>query len=208
MRRWTSITGSYAVLCDYTADAALRRQPLRTGPDDWPTPASLCAALVEHVLPTLPAGLIWEPAAGAGMLVTAMRAACREVIATDSEFNFLVTEPPAGIVAAITNPPFNRHSAFIARALQLLDADVIEAAVLLFRHDHLQSESRTPPHCRLSALARASAILCCPWRPRWIADTTAAPRWTFSWVVWRRGAKGPPVFVHADRDRRCCKLIC
>jgi hypothetical protein len=186
----------------YATDAALRPQPRRTGLDDWATPDSLCTALAEHILPTLPAGLIWEPAAGAGALVAAMRAAGRRVIATDSEFNFLVADPPEGIVTIATNPPFNQHSAFIERALQLLDSEAVEAVVLLFRHDHLQSESRTPPHCRLSAVARASEILCCPWRPRWIADTTAAPRWTFSWVTWRRGASGPPALVYVGRDRR------
>jgi hypothetical protein len=63
----------------WSDDAALRPQPKRDGPDDGPTPACLCAALVHDVLPTIPdaasSGGIWEPAPGAGALVAAMTVA-------------------------------------------------------------------------------------------------------------------------------------
>jgi hypothetical protein len=85
-----------------------------------------------------------------------------------------------------TNPPFNAHSAFNQRALYLLDTNELDAVVLLFRHDHLQSESRTPPHCRLDALRRATQIFFCPWRPTWIAGTAGNGRWSNSWVLWQR----------------------
>ena len=58
-------------------DAALRPQPSRDGADYWPTPASLIGALIPHVLPTLPAGPVWECAAGDGRLAAAMRDARR-----------------------------------------------------------------------------------------------------------------------------------
>jgi hypothetical protein len=64
----------------------------------------------------------------------------------------------------------------------------LDAVVLLFRHDHLQSESRTPPHCRLEALQRSTQIFFCPWRPTWIAGTAGNGRWSFSWVSCRRYA--------------------
>jgi hypothetical protein len=145
------------------------------------------------MLPLLPPGPILEPAPGAGALVDAMRAAEREVAIGDRDF--LADVPPAGPFAAITtNPPFNRHSAFIQRGLELIDRGVTQSLVLLFRHDHLQGESRTPPKCRLDALERANLILLCAWRPRWIVGTRKAPRWTFSWVLWRAGADGPPVY--------------
>jgi hypothetical protein len=183
----------------HAADAALRPQPRRDGPDDWPTPSCLAAALCRHVLPGLPAGPVWEPAAGAGTLAAAMRVAGRTVIASDVERDFLTCDPPGRLAAIATNPPFNRHSAFVQRGLALLDRGATQAVVLLFRHDHLQSESRTPPRCRLAAVSRATLILCCPWRPRWIADTTEAPRWTFSWVVWRRDGFGGPLWRYAPR---------
>jgi hypothetical protein len=129
------------------------------------------------------------------VLADAVRAAGREVIATDRERDFLTCIPPASRFAAIvTNGPFNWHSAFIERGLELIDRGVTESPVLLFRHDHLQSESRDRPKCRLDAIKRASLILNCQPRPRWIPGTKGAPRWTFSWVLWRAGADGPPVY--------------
>jgi hypothetical protein len=38
---------------DYATDAALRLQPKRDGPDHWPTPDCLTAALVTQILPSL-----------------------------------------------------------------------------------------------------------------------------------------------------------
>jgi hypothetical protein len=138
-------------------------------------------------------------AAGDGALADALRL-YREVIASDLEQDFLVCPSPVTHLAAIiTNPPFNRHSAFIRRGLELLNSRIASALVLLFRHDHLQSESRTPPRRRLAEVGRAETILLCPWRPRWIPGTTEAPRWTFSWIVWRRDAGGSPVLRYARR---------
>jgi hypothetical protein len=48
---------------------SLRPTPRRTGSDFWRTEPDLAAALIQHVLPTLPEGTIWECAAGDGMLV-------------------------------------------------------------------------------------------------------------------------------------------
>jgi hypothetical protein len=182
---------------DFATDAALRPQPRRDGPDDWPTPACLCAALVCDVLPTLPAGPVWEPAPGTGALMDAIAASGRSVIATADDF--LSRAVPQGARILATNPPYNLHSAFIHRALCLLDANELDAVVLLFRHDHLQSESRTPPHCRIAALNRAAQVFICPWRPTWIAGTAGNGRWSNSWVLWQRAvAPRQPVWL----DRR------
>ncbi len=51
--------GSCAVK-QWKSDAAFRPQPKRDGPDDWPTPACLCAALT-HDVPAIPEGSVWEP---------------------------------------------------------------------------------------------------------------------------------------------------
>jgi hypothetical protein len=171
---------------DFATDAALRPQPKRSGLDNWATPACLLAALVYDVLPTLPDGPVWEPAPGAGALADAITATGRTVITTSDDF--LHHPLPDRVRILATNPPFNQHSAFIQRALYLLDSNELDAAVLLFRHDHLQSESRTPPHCRLEALQRSTQIFVCPWRPTWIAGTAGNGRWSFSWVLWQRTA--------------------
>jgi hypothetical protein len=109
---------------------------------------------------------------------------------------------PKGACILATNPPFHLHSAFLARCAALLDAGQLDVVVLLFRHDHLQSESRTPPRVRISALQRAAAIYICPWRPIWIAGTDGNGRWAFSWVVWKRGRKGPPEVSWLKRRAR------
>jgi hypothetical protein len=181
----------------WRSDAALRPQPKRDGPDDWPTPPCLCDALLRHVVPGLPPGPIWEPAAGAGALAATMMAAGRAVLATDlPDMNFLTDPPPApcgGLAAVVTNPPFNSLDAFTARGLHHLDAGTARALVLLWRWDHLTAASRG------AALRRASAIHLCQWRPRWIADSTTGPRWSFAWITWRADHPGPPALIPINR---------
>ena len=57
----------------WRTDAALRPQPRREGPDNWPTPSCLAAALIRDVLPELPAGPLWECAAGNGEWAVSFR---------------------------------------------------------------------------------------------------------------------------------------
>jgi hypothetical protein len=179
--------------------AALRPQPRRAGPDFWPTPSCLTAALLQHVLPTLPCGPIWEPACGDGRLVDAMRSAGREVIASDlysdPSVDFLCAPPPAPghLASALTNPPFNQLDAFLARGLALLDAGVTESLVLLWRHDAFMAD------CRVDALNRAALIVSCNWRARWIPGTTTSPRWICGWVTWRADYAGPPASLYVRR---------
>jgi hypothetical protein len=116
--------------------------------------------------------------------------------------DFLSCPVPVGVRVLATNPPFNQHSAFVERSVALLDSYELDAAVLLFRHDHLQSESRHPPRVRISALRRAAAIHLCRWRPTWIANTSDNGRWTFSWVVWLHDHYGPPEVFWPDRRVR------
>jgi hypothetical protein len=189
---------------DFRTDAALRPQPRRSGPDSWATPACLLRTLVEDLLPQLPPGRVWEPAAGAGGIATALRAAGSEVIATDAyaddpaeRRNFLTNPAPCrGLAAIVSNPPFHALDPFVARGLALLDAGATASVVWLFRWDHLTAAGRTP------ALNRASEIRLCTWRPRWIADSTTSPRWSFCWITWRADHAGPPVHARSSRTNR------
>jgi hypothetical protein len=178
--------------------AAQRGQPNRDGPDFWPTPHCLTTALVRYVLPDLPAGPIWECAAGDSRLVDAISAAGRSVIATDlypqddsEPLDFLLAEPPANTRAAIaiTNPPFNQGDEFLARGLALLDAGHLRGLVLLLRHDHLMAATK------IAALNRATREIHCNWRPIWIPDSEGNPRWSFHWLVWHAGPRQPPLYV-------------
>lgn len=174
---------------DYATDAALRPQPKRDGPDHWATPECLIAALVKHILPDLPPAPVWEPAAGDGPLVRAIEAAGYPVIATDIRTgqDFLATAPPLGCGSLITNPPFNQLNSFLGRAVSLLAApdNHLLVAVLLLRWDALTAQNRP------AILRRACRIYVCTWRPRWIAESTTSPRWSFCWAVWLRGHAGP-----------------
>src|SRR4051812_7969015 len=105
-------------------DAALRPQPKRDGPDDWPTPACLLAALTQDVLPTLPVDLLWEPAPGGQVLADALRRAGYRVHVTEEDF--LACPVPREVGGLVTNPPFNMHSGFIKRSLSLLDAGALQ----------------------------------------------------------------------------------
>jgi hypothetical protein len=182
---------------DYATDAALRPQPKRDGPDHWSTPDCLAAALVTHILPSLPRAPIWEPAAGDGALVRAIEAAGNRVFPTDISTgqDFLTSSPPSVCQSLVTNPPFNRLDQFLQRAVSLVDSpdNSLIAAVLLLRWDAL------PAGGRALVLQRARQVHVCTWRPRWIADSTTSPRWSFCWVTWRRGSSGPPTLHFVKR---------
>jgi hypothetical protein len=185
---------------DWRTDAALRPQPKRYGCDDWTTPRCLCAALTYDVLTTIQAGAVWESAPGDGALVRGIEASGRRVVTTTADF--LSCPVPEGVSILATNPPYNSLSAFIERSLKLLDAGALDVVILLFRHDHLQSESRDPPHVRIPALRRAAATYICAWRPTWIPGTKNNGRWGNSWIVWRRGYFGPPATYWPERRTR------
>src|SRR5208282_1815687 len=105
-------------------------QPAREGRDFWPTPPCLTGVLIGDVLPRLPAGQIWEPAAGDGRLAEAMRSAGRIVVASDIEDRDFLTDSSPGVFASVvTNPPYNMLNAFINRALAHLDAGVAQSVV-------------------------------------------------------------------------------
>jgi hypothetical protein len=184
---------------DYVSDAALRPQPKRDGPDFWPTPDCLTTALITHIMPSLPKAPVWEPAAGEGALVHAIEAAGHRVVAGDliTGQDFFSSSPPAGCQSLVTNPPFNQLDRFLARALELVDSsdNSVTAAVLLLRWDALTAMVRTP------LLRRAWRIHVCAWRPRWIADSTTSPRWSFCWATWRCEHAGPPTMYWLERDK-------
>jgi hypothetical protein len=179
--------------------AAQRGQPARDGPDFWPTPVGLIAAACKHIVPVLPAGVIWECACGDGVLQRAIAACGRKTIGTDrypqrgvQALDFLTDEPPARDLVAMTNGPFNELDGFINRGLELLDAGWLRGFVLLLRHDHLIAGSR------VEALNRATWEIHLNWRPVWIADSEGNPRWAFSWIYWGSGRRRAPLYLRQD----------
>jgi hypothetical protein len=101
---------------------AQRNSGYRRKPDDlYETPSWVTNAIVQHLrLPkTEP---IWEPSAGSGAIVQALKADdYLHVIATDinSGFDFLQDQPTWPISTILTNPPFKKAEEFIGRPLEL-----------------------------------------------------------------------------------------
>jgi hypothetical protein len=70
---------------------------------------------VTPLLPYLtPEWTIWESAAGEGLLAQALRDAGFTVVETDilTGQNFFVIDPPAGVTAQVTNPPYNTRAKY------------------------------------------------------------------------------------------------
>lgn len=103
--------------------------------DLYETHPILVTALMGHV--SLPLD-IWECAAGKGAISDALEAAGHVVTKTDkfdhgicgieTGIDFLTDRPANHPMTIVTNPPFNRASEFVARAL-----DVVDVAYLLMR---------------------------------------------------------------------------
>lgn len=80
------------------------------------------AYALDPLLPYLPQGTIWEPAAGEGHLVRALNAQGRTVHASEivrGENFFEFKSPPAGAVAQVTNPPFSSKYHWIEHSYAL-----------------------------------------------------------------------------------------
>jgi len=94
----------------------------RSYSDDWQTPPEA----VEPLVPFLKARgvrVVWEPAAGAGLLAGALERHGFRVIATDVAYDprqdFLRYEPGEPWDAIVTNPPYSLRYEFIRRAYEL-----------------------------------------------------------------------------------------
>jgi hypothetical protein len=206
-RRWREKVRKAKLLAGKRDRAALRPPRIVDAGDQdlWSTPPELIAALLGFVLPVLPAGPIWEPAAGAGAIVDALRHAGRQVVASDIarqrrdilQLDYLRDPPPPGTHGAttLTNPPFSKLDEFMARSLALIDAGQLAAAVLLVRSDFGGTDGRA------EMFNRASAEWECCMRTRWIPGSTGNPRWWCHWVLWRAGCSGPPVHTRLRRKQ-------
>jgi len=159
------------------------------------------------------AGVIWEPAAGRGDLVTVLRDSGARVVASDitnhgfpldTMLDFTTGQvPPAPFEIIVTNPPGGPRNttaeAFIATGLKHLTHGVSLLALLL-------------PVDFDSAGGRRRLFADCPWfaakivltrRLVWFPRTDgvrAAPKENHAWFVWQRTAlktRTPPLMLYA-----------
>jgi hypothetical protein len=180
-------------MLDHSAQSG--RHPLaERGNDCYSTPAVAIDALL--TVESLPYR-IWEPAAGYGNIVSALRDAGHKVIASDIirytfpldfEADFLAQkQAPAGTELVLTNPPYRLATEFVDHALTLCPH-----VIMLCRLAFLESERRSGilDTGMLAAVHVFKNRLPMMHRDGW-AGPRASSAIPFAWFVWNRNHRGP-----------------
>jgi hypothetical protein len=167
------------------------------GFDSYETPLIAVRELL--AVETLPHG-IWEPAAGRGAIVNALRSHGHAVTASDIidygfPLNFVAdflttTKMPTGCGAIVTNAPFRILNKFTRHAL-----DLAPRVYLLCRLAFYETQGRTDILER-RGLARVHVFrgrLPMMHRDGW-KGRRASSALPFAWFVWERGHRGATVF--------------
>jgi hypothetical protein len=171
----------------------------------WVTEA-ICPILLQHIDADTP---VWEPACGDGRMATVLRRYFT-VIATDiTDYGYAEQmQPPLDFLwtnelnerrAIVTNPPFGMLAAqFIRKALSITKRYEGVVAMLL-RHEYDCAKERItlfnqPPFAKKLVLTS---------RPRWIEDSTGAPRHNYSWFLfdWRHQGSATLVYHEQSKSR-------
>lgn len=144
--------------------------------------------------------VIWEPCCGRGAIANVLRGYGHEVVCSDLvdygidptarygvDF-FDVTEPPAGVQALVTNPPYKYLNRFIERALSFGLPDVL----LLAPSARTGSEGRNKVLGPGSGLYRVLFFierLPMMHRDGWTGKRSSSQQ-NFAWFHWRHGHRG------------------
>jgi hypothetical protein len=143
-------------------------------------------------------GPIWEPAAGRGAIVRALRAAGHTVTGTDlvdyncpdsrGDVDFLKEgRAPDGVRTIITNPPYQRAGEFVRHALTL-----VPHVAMLVRLAFLESQRRSDilDDGRLARVYPFANRLPMMHRDGWDGPK-ATNSMAFAWMVWHADHRGP-----------------
>lgn len=149
--------------------------------DCYETPAWVTQALVPHIPERI--HNIWEPAAGSGKMVRALREAGYSVVGTDiaDGEDFLMRTGPICTDAIITNPPYVLAQEFIERAIKLMFAGGGVVAMLL-RTDFDHAKSRL--HLFSDPSARFAKKVVLTKRIKWFEESTGQPSFNHAWFIW------------------------
>ncbi len=161
--------------------------------DLYETPGWVTRALYKH-LTRIPE-IIWEPAAGSGKMVDALRewSGC-QVMATDIDMgcDFLseMMETEAG--AIITNPPYEKAREFIEHAMQLMaPLDGMVAMLLRTDFDHAKTRQHLFGEC--SQFAKKVVLTK---RIQWFEDSKGSPSFNHAWFIWDWRNFDPPTLAY------------
>jgi hypothetical protein len=143
---------------------------------------------------------LWEPAAGRGAIVGALRVAGHDVTASDlvdygqpgqiAGIDFLMERKmPEGCEGIVTNPPFKLDEEFVEKALELSPL-----VVMLLRLAFYESDKRRAilERCGLRNIYAFRKRLPMMHRDQWDGPK-ANSGMAFAWYVWDRAHTGPTV---------------
>lgn len=173
--------------------------------DLYQTPTWVTLALNPH----LPGRVhnVWEPAAGGGKMVSALRSLGYNVFDTDATrgHDFLKDEVDAqwwkdGWVmdAIVTNPPYGLAQRFIEHAIEYIEpAGGVVAMLLRTDYDHAKTRQHLFGDCKV--FARKVVLTR---RIQWFEQKVASPSYNHAWFVWDHQHYGPPVLAYGPQQEK------
>jgi hypothetical protein len=184
------------------ASKEMRHALKERGDDFYETPLEAVRALIAIEVGNMPTGL-WEPACGAGAIVTPLRAAGYIVHASDlvargcpdseSRVDFLL---PVGVPVhahgIVTNPPFKLATQFVEKAVGL-----VPYVAILARLSFLEGSKRKTwfEASSLSRVHISSKRLPMMHRDGWKGDRTSSSI-AFAWFIWDKRTRQEHPEIH------------
>jgi hypothetical protein len=160
--------------------------------DLYETPEWVTDALVPHIKGRITS--IWEPAAGSGKMVRALKNAGFWVTESDVQtgFDFLDETQwkiPSGDI--VTNPPYALATEFIERALKLRKP--IGVVAMLLRTDFDHAKTRANLFAKCPAFSKKIVLTR---RIQWFEDSKGSPSFNHAWFIWDWQHKGAPILAY------------
>ena len=164
--------------------------------DLYETPAWCTEVLLRHVVFQRK---ILEPAAGRGAIAKVLsknnyEPICQDLMVRDyvpcEKFNFFKREYVPKSFDIITNPPYDVAEKFVRHALEITVMGQKVAMLLRNEWDCAYTRSDLFNH----NCFRMKIVL--TRRPRWVADSTGAPRHNYAWYIWDHNWFAPPELIY------------
>jgi hypothetical protein len=164
--------------------------------DLYETPAWCTDVLLRHVVFKK---VIFEPAAGRGAIARVLNKSgyttvCQDLVLRDYQpcaqadfFNTKFVNPSMDI---ITNPPYEIAEQFVRHALSITGP--FQKVAMLLRNEWDCAHTRTD----LFKDSNFKLKIVLTRRPRWVKESTGAPRHNYAWYVWDHNWFAPPELIY------------
>lgn len=158
--------------------------------DLYETPEWVTLALIPHIPKRIET--VYEPAAGTGKMVAALKKAGFYVVSSDIAmgFDFLKCREAAAN-AIITNPPYALAREFIITALDATMPDGFVAMLLRCDFDSTPTRRHIFGNC-----PQFAKKLVLTKRIRWFEDSKGSPSFNHAWYIWDWKHSGPPTLAY------------